>query len=178
MVRSSTLVVLAAFASSVLACSAETPSEEESAAFHMTAESQAASATDGPIVGGPANGACADATAELVYTISRHEGGARPPAGMIMGEQRLTYEGNPVGRTVIREGGASEPDDNLPWDVTLRFVDGTKHVLDATGNPRAGSETYAQKVKGTLVRGLGPSIAHNTFEAHVICTDHWNQLMP
>src|SRR5262249_17972204 len=117
-------------------------------------------------------------SADLVYTISRHEGGAAPPVGSIISEQNLTYKGSPAGRTVVRLGGLQAPGDNLPWDVTLRFVDGTKHVLETSGNARSGSETYAQKVEGRLVHGLGPSIEDNTFEAYVVCADRWNVGLP
>jgi hypothetical protein len=138
--------------------------------------------TNEPVVGGPRNGGCADALGELVYTASAFEGGAPPPPGSPIGEQKLVYKGNVAGLTVLHAPGATnggnDGDQDQPWEITLRFDDASKTVLESTGNRSAGSETYAQKVQGTLVRGLGPSIESNQFTTFVICTDHWNFLLP
>lgn len=121
---------------------------------------------------------CSDARSDVRYTSWRYEGGAAPPNGMVMGRQTLVYKGETVGETVTRMGGVSEPGDNKPWTVTVRFVPGTKRQLERTGSGLHGSETFAQKVEGRLVTGLGPSIEHNTFTTFVVCSTSWNAMMP
>jgi hypothetical protein len=143
--------------------------------------------TSEPVVGGPQNGSCADALGELVYTASRYEGGAAPPPGFVVGEQKLVYKGSVVGVSLQHAGGgpngdgipgADDGDQDQPWQITLRFDDASKQVLESSGNRAAGSETYAQEVTGTFVKGLGPTLASHQFTTFVLCQDHWNFLRP
>jgi hypothetical protein len=125
---------------------------------------------------GPSNGSCSDAQGELLYTASRYEGGAAPPPWLVVSERKLVYKGDVVGHTQTRASGESE--DLHTWAVRLRFETGSKQILARSGNDAAGSETFVQKVVGTFVMGLGPSIEANTITKLVICQDHWNYLLP
>ena len=155
-----------------------------------SAENATENATDELVAyeDGPGNGSCSDAAGTIVYTVWRHEGGAPPPPGMIIGERKLVYQGRLVGHTITRSndfGGPVlegeplvPPPEGHPWEVDLRFERGTKHVLERRGNGASGSEVYTQKVEGTLLTGLGPTIESNKFHAFLICQDSWNYMLP
>ncbi len=126
------------------------------------------------VTGGPRNGSCSDAAGSLVYTQSHYQGGIPPRPETVVSTKKLVMDGEVVGETVRREDGQTS---GTPWQVSLRFVDGTKQSLETTGNPTAGSETYAQKVEGTFLRHLGPTMESKQFSRFVICTNGW-AMMP
>ncbi len=125
-----------------------------------------------PVSGGPTrNGSCSDANAELVYEVWNYQGGAAPMPGMTVYSQKLTYQGEAAGETVVKSGEGST--EVVAWTLNLIFVEGTDQTLESTGDQVAGSRTWAQQLEVRKVGGLGPTMDDNRFFKFVICTNSW-----